>query len=56
LRTLFTVSGKKIVSVDKGREEKKALTRSENKIFKPLTTMFERHVKVFEQLGFALDL
>jgi ADP-heptose:LPS heptosyltransferase len=56
VRTLFAVSGKKIASVDKGREEKKDLTRPENKIFKPLTTMFERHVKVFEQLGFSVNL
>lgn len=56
VRTLFAMSGKKTASVDKGREEKKALTRPENKVFKPLTTMFERHVKVFEQLGFSVDL
>ncbi|MBX9807038.1 MAG: glycosyltransferase family 9 protein [Flavobacteriaceae bacterium] len=56
VRTLFALSGKKIASVDKGRAEKSALTRPENKIFKPLTTMFERHVKVFEELGFILDL
>jgi ADP-heptose:LPS heptosyltransferase len=56
VRNLFALSGKKTASVDKGREEKKALTRPENKIFKPLTTMFERHTKVFEQLGFAVDL
>ncbi|QKJ61953.1 glycosyltransferase family 9 protein [Flavobacterium sp. M31R6] len=56
VRTLFAVSGKKIASVDKGRDEKKALTSAENKILKPLTTMFERHAKVFEQLGFSLDL
>ncbi|HEU4788201.1 MAG TPA: glycosyltransferase family 9 protein [Flavobacterium sp.] len=56
VRTLFAVSGKKIASVDKGREEKNALTRFENKIFKPLTTMFGRHAKVFEQLGFSVDL
>lgn len=56
VRTLFAWSGKKIASVDKGRAEKAALTRAENKTFKPLTTMFERHVKVFQQLGFAVDL
>jgi ADP-heptose:LPS heptosyltransferase len=56
VRTLFALSGKKTASVDKGREEKKALTRPENKIFKPLTTMFERHIKVFEELGFYVDL
>jgi ADP-heptose:LPS heptosyltransferase len=56
VRTLFTLSGKKTAYTDKGREGKKALTRAENKVFKPLSTMFERHVKVFEVLGFPLDL
>lgn len=56
VRTLFALSGKKTAFVDKGRAEKAALTRAENKIFKPLTTMFERHVKVFQQLGFSVDL
>jgi ADP-heptose:LPS heptosyltransferase len=56
VRTLFALSGKKTAFVDKGRSEKAALTRPENKIFKPLTSMFERHVKVFEQLGFTVDL
>ena len=56
IRTLFALSGKKTANVDKGRAEKKALTSSKNKIFKPLTTMFERHKKVFEELGFPIDL
>jgi ADP-heptose:LPS heptosyltransferase len=56
IRNLFALSGKRTASVDKGREGKKALTRSENKIFKQLPTMFERHAKVFEELGFALNL
>jgi len=56
VRTLFALSGKKTASVDKGRDEKAALTRPENKIFQPLATMFERHVKVFDQLGFSVDL
>lgn len=54
--SLFALSGKKRATVDKGREGKKELTRAENKIFAPLPTMFERHVKVFEELGFSLDL
>lgn len=53
---LFALSGKKRATVDKGREGKKELTRSENKIFRQLPTMFERHVKVFNELGFTLDL
>ena len=56
VRNLFALSGKKIAFVDKGRAEKKALTRAENKIFQPLTTMFERHQLVFETLGFPIDL
>lgn len=56
VRTLFALSGTKIASVDKGRAEKKALTRTENKIFEPVTSMFERHVKVFKELGFKVDL
>jgi ADP-heptose:LPS heptosyltransferase len=56
IRTLFELFGKQVVAVDKGRAAKKALTRSKNKVFKPLTTMFERHNLVFETLGFAIDL
>lgn len=56
VRTLFRLSGKQVVAVDKGRAGKKALTRPENKVFKPLTTMFERYRQVFEELGFTLDL
>ena len=56
IRTLFALSGKKVAFVDKGRVDKKALTRAENKIFQPLTTMFERYQLVFEALGFPIDL
>jgi hypothetical protein len=35
---------------------KKALTQPENKVFKQLPTMFERHIKVFKELGFTVDL
>jgi hypothetical protein len=31
-------------------KEKKALTRSENKILEPLPSMFERHTEVFSKL------
>jgi len=56
IRTLFALSGKKVAFTDKGRKEKKQLTRIENKIFKPLKTMFERHVDTFSKLGFSIDL
>ena len=53
---LFELNGKKTATVDKGRAAKKELTRLEDKIFKPLPTMFERHIKVFMKLGFKVDL
>lgn len=56
VRTLFAMSGKKVAYTDKGRAGKKALTRADNKDFKQLPTVFERHAKVFEQLGFPLDV
>ena len=56
VRSLFALSGKKVASVNKGRAEKKALTQPENKVFKQLPTMFERHAKVFKDLGFTIDL
>jgi ADP-heptose:LPS heptosyltransferase len=56
VRNLFALSGKKTASVDKGRAEKKALTQPENKVFKQLPTMFERHSNVFNELGFTVDL
>jgi len=56
IRTLFALSGKKIAATDKGRADKKALTRSENKIFKPVKTMVQRHIETFKKLGFPVDL
>jgi ADP-heptose:LPS heptosyltransferase len=56
IRTLFALSGKKVAFTDKGRAAKKALTRAENKTFKPIKTMVERHVDTFKKLGFNVDL
>lgn len=56
IRTLFALSGKKTASVNKGKAEKKALTRAENKVFKPLLPMVQRHLEVFAKLGFPIDL
>lgn len=56
IRALFALSGKKVAFTDKGRAEKKALTRSKDKIFKPLKSMFERHVDTFQKLGFPINL
>lgn len=56
IRTLFLLSGKKVAATNKGRAEKKALTRAENKVFQPVKTMVERHVETFKKLGFSVDL
>jgi len=56
IRTLFALSGKKVAATDKGRADKKALTRPKNKIFKAVKTMVEQHVETFRKLGFNIDL
>lgn len=56
IRSLFALSGKKVAFTDKGRADKKALTRAENKIFEPVKPMTERHVETFNQLGFSVAL
>ena len=57
LRTFFRLGGfSKIAVIDKGRAEKKALTRLQNKILKPLKTTHQRYAEVFEKLGFSVDL
>ena len=56
LGILFSLSGKKCVKIDKGRKEKKALTRTKSKVFKQLKTTHERYADVFRKLGFEIDL
>ncbi|MFD2288304.1 heptosyltransferase [Pedobacter petrophilus] len=54
--SFFRLTGLKIKRIDKGRSEKKALTRSTNKVFKPLRQTVERYVDVFRKLGFQIQL
>jgi ADP-heptose:LPS heptosyltransferase len=56
VRNLFALSGKKTVATDKGRAEKKALTRVSNKVFSPVKTMIDRHVETFQKLDFSIYL
>ena len=42
--------------IDKGRKEKKELTRKKNKIIRPLRTTFQRYADVFEKLGHPVKL
>ncbi|WP_246286111.1 glycosyltransferase family 9 protein [Winogradskyella ludwigii] len=50
----FFFFGKKVVQLNKGRAEKKALTSSAS--FKQLKTTHQRYAEVFEALGYSLNL
>ena len=56
VRSLFTISGKKVAATDKGRKDKRELTKLAVKTISPTKSMFQRHVETFEQLGFSIDL
>jgi len=56
LRSFMLLDGKPIATINKGRAEKKALTRAQNKIFKPLKSTFERYADVLAQLGLPVHL
>jgi ADP-heptose:LPS heptosyltransferase len=56
LRNLFKLSGKSIVNIDKGRKEKKLLTRFPSKVLQPLKRTIERYADVFRELGFQIIL
>ncbi len=56
LRLLFRLKGTPLAYIDKGRAEKKALTRTKNKVFKQLKTSHQRYAEVFERLGFLIQL
>ncbi len=55
LKVFFKWKGLKVVQIDKGRAEKKALTRMSDKVFKPLKTTHERYAEVFQQLSLNLE-
>ncbi|MET3115301.1 ADP-heptose:LPS heptosyltransferase [Pedobacter sp. CG_S7] len=56
LCVLFFMIGKKIRRLDKGRADKKKLTRRFNKVLTPLKLTAERYATVFQKLGFPLQL
>ncbi|RNL88679.1 lipopolysaccharide heptosyltransferase family protein [Sinomicrobium pectinilyticum] len=56
LRLFFLAGGFRVVQIDKGRGEKKALTRERNKVFVPLKTTHRRYADVFEKLGYGIDM
>ena len=52
---LFKFSFFKLKRINKGRTEKKSLTRKKNKVFRPLTTTLYRYSDVFGKLGYPVD-
>lgn len=56
LRFLFEAGRRKTEVINKGRIEKYALVRKENKIFRPLPHATERYADVFRRLGFTINL
>jgi ADP-heptose:LPS heptosyltransferase len=56
LRTLFKLFGTQVVVLDKGRNEKKAFARKENKITEPLIHTVERYRKAFQKGGYDFPI
>ncbi len=56
IKQVFYFSGKKVAATDKGRQDKKALTKLAIKTISPTKTMFDRHCETFEKLGFQINL
>ncbi|QDK80558.1 glycosyltransferase family 9 protein [Spirosoma sp. KCTC 42546] len=55
LKSLFRLIGVPSVTIDKGRAEKKELTRKENKIRRQLPHSVERYARTFDKAGFTLQ-
>jgi ADP-heptose:LPS heptosyltransferase len=56
IRRLFKLGGVKNAYIDKGRNEKKLLTRFPDKVLKPLKRTVERYADVFRELGLNMEL
>lgn len=56
LKKYFALERMPFAQIDKGRKDKKALTRPKNKVFEQLKTTHERYADVFAELGFPIDL
>jgi len=55
LRSFIRMHGVPVAVINKGRQEKKELTKSQNKVFKQLPTTHDRYVEAFSALGIMLD-
>ncbi len=56
LKICFSLDKINVKQIDKGRVEKKALTKTVNKKLKQLKTTHQRYADVFEKLGYFIDL
>ncbi|RZK38994.1 MAG: lipopolysaccharide heptosyltransferase family protein [Pedobacter sp.] len=56
LSTFFRFKFIKVKRLDKGRKEKRELTRTHNKVFKQLKQTVERYADVFRNFGFSIKL
>lgn len=56
LRGFFKLVGKKVLVFNKGRSDKKAFTRKENKITTPLPHTVERYHEAFKNAGFDFPI
>lgn len=54
-RTCAILRGIRVVNIDKGKSEKRLLTRRKEKILKQLPTSFERYKNVFKTLGLPVQ-
>lgn len=56
LRNFFMLFGKKVIVFDKGRPEKKAFVRKENKITNRLPHTVDRYHQAFQKAGFEFSI
>jgi len=56
MRTFFSFSSVPVAVIDKGRKEKKMLTRKMNKILAPLPSSYQRYAAVFAKLGLPVNV
>jgi ADP-heptose:LPS heptosyltransferase len=56
LGAFFRVAGFAVQQIDKGRAEKKKLTRANKKQLAPLASTFDRYAAVLGELGFPVEL
>ncbi|MEB3005506.1 glycosyltransferase family 9 protein [Capnocytophaga sp. G2] len=56
LKFFFSFTPIPFKQINKGRKEKRALTRAKKKVFSPLLPTYKRYADVFKALGFPLSL